>query len=103
VLPTCWWVPIKILYRFYSLRTAYMNFACIEVDMWETTAGDRDPWQLAVHLWNKAEERFGTTVKPVNSANCPLKWGHLWIIDTFGSSQWCSYFTGFTVTNWPPV
>jgi hypothetical protein len=31
------------------------------------------------------------------SANCTLKWGHLWIRDTFYLSQWCPYFTGFTV------
>jgi hypothetical protein len=34
----------------------------------------------------------------VLSANCTLKWGHLWIRDTFRSSQVvCPYFTGFTV------
>jgi hypothetical protein len=62
---------------------------------------------------------INSTVKPVNSypvkwghpvkyghfiwsqnavsANCPLKWGHLWIRDTFGLSQGCPYFTGLTV------
>jgi hypothetical protein len=33
----------------------------------------------------------------VFNANYTLKWGHLWIRDTFDSSQGCPYFIGFTV------
>jgi hypothetical protein len=36
-------------------------------------------------------------VAAVLSANCHVKWGHLSIRDTFGSSQGCPYFTSFTV------
>jgi hypothetical protein len=45
-------------------------------------------------------EKFGHlkwSQTAVFSANCTLKWEHLWIKDTFGSSHGCPYVTGFAV------